>query len=410
MRFLTVARFEYLRRIRSKWFIISTFGMPVLILGFSLISGYLAGSGATLDTKEFALMDETDYYGALLVDAIEGRYADDEIPPITIMPVEGSFDVLKDSYDQLVTEGMLDGYFVIPPDFEESTQIRNYAKSSSSLRLTDIVESRMQAILVQERARTHQVPDEIVDALRANVEMVYYEIATEEEMGEAEIIASYIAPFIFMFLLFMGIFTGAQLLMRAVLEERSSRVMEILLSTLSHQQLMMGKIMGLGFLGLTQSAIYLAVVYFASLYYEVSILTGTMTVLYLAYFILGYLWFASMFIGVGALFDSEQEAQQAIQIISFLAVIPMMLWMLVIESPNSLLVNILSYVPPLTPFFMIIKIAVKETNGIQIAGTLLVLLATVYVSIRISAKVFRTAVLLYGKRITFQEIVRWIRA
>jgi len=113
---------------------------------------------------------------------------------------------------------------------------------------------------------------------------------------------------------------------------------------------------------------------------------------------------------VGALFDSEQEAQQAIQIITFIAIIPMVLWTLVIENPNSTLVNFLSYVPPVTPFFMMIKIAVGETTALQVATTILLMLISVYGSIRGAAKIFRTGILLYGKRITLPEIMRWIKA
>ena len=213
-----------------------------------------------------------------------------------------------------------------------------------------------------------------------------------------------------MFLLFLGIFTGGQLLLRAVLEERSSRVIEVLLSTVSYNDLMAGKILGLGLLGLTQSAIYILVGSIAGSYYGLSIITPAIGSLYFVYFILGYLLYAGIYIGIGALFDSEQEAQQAIQIITFVAVIPMILWSIVIENPNSTLVNALCYFPPVTPFFMIIKIALGETSTLQVGLTLGLMLISVYASIRIAAKVFKTGILLYGKRVSLPEIIRWIRA
>jgi ABC-2 type transport system permease protein len=168
--------------------------------------------------------------------------------------------------------------------------------------------------------------------------------------------------------------------------------------------------LGLGLLGLTQSAIYLIGAFFAGSYYDLSIITPAIGLLYFTYFILGYLLYAGIYIGVGALFDSEQEAQQAIQIITFIAIIPMVLWTMVIENPNSNLVNILSYIPLVTPFFMMIKIAVGETSIFQILTTIIVMIISVYGSIRLAAKVFRTGILLYGKRVTLPEIYRWIRA
>jgi ABC-2 type transport system permease protein len=170
-----------------------------------------------------------------------------------------------------------------------------------------------------------------------------------------------------------------------------------------------GKILGLGMLGLTQSAIYLLAGTIAGYYYDITIITFSIGALYFVYFILGYLLYAGIYIGVGTLFDSEQEAQQAIQIITFIAVIPMLLWTLVIENPNSNLVNALCYFPPVTPFFMMIKIAVGETTLWQVLSTILVMMVSVYGSIRLSAKLFRTAILLYGKRITLPEIIRWIK-
>ena len=223
-------------------------------------------------------------------------------------------------------------------------------------------------------------------------------------------VADYLAPIIFMFLLFMGIFTGGQLLLRAVLEERSNRVIEVLLSSVSYNDLMTGKILGLGLLGLTQSVIYLVISSLVGSYFQVQILTAWITLLFLVYFILGYLFYAAFYIGVGALFDSEQEAQQAIQIFSILAIIPVMLWSLVIENPDSTIVNVLCYLPPVTPFFMLIKIALNETSVSQIIGTLAVLGVSTYGVMRMAAKVFKTGILLYGKRMTLPEIMRWIKA
>lgn len=309
-----------------------------------------------------------------------------------------------------MNEKTLDGYFVIPADFFTNPMLRNYARSSSTIRSTDIIESELKELLIKEKAIFLQLSDDVLDEIFFNVTVSHFEIGSSEERETEELIAGYIAPFVFMFLLFLGIFTGGQLLLRAVLEERSSRVIEVLLSTVSYNELMGGKILGLGLLGLTQSAIYLIGTFIAGSYYDLSLITPAIGLLYFTYFILGYLLYAGIYIGVGALFDSEQEAQQAIQIITFIAIIPMVLWTMVIENPNSTLVNVLSYIPLVTPFFMMIKIAVGETSTFQILTTIIVMIISVYGSIRLAAKVFRTGILLYGKRITLPEIYRWMRA
>jgi len=410
MNALKIAWFEYRRRIRSKWFILGTFGMPILILGISLATGYMAGAGAGIETKHFGLIDETAVYGDQLSTALDRRFADSESRPFEIAVSNGRFEDLQEQYDALVNDKTLDGYFVIPHDFFENPVLRNYSSFSSSMRSSDLLESELKSLLIKEKAERLALTQEVLDEIFFEVSIAHFEIGADEERETEELIADYIAPFIFMFLLFLGIFTGGQLLLRAVLEERSSRVIEVLLSTVSYNELMGGKILGLGLLGLTQSAIYLIAGFFAGAYYDLSILTPAVGLLYFVYFILGYLLYAGIYIGVGALFDSEQEAQQAIQIITFVAVIPMILWTLVIENPNSDLVNILSYIPLVTPFFMMIKIAVGETSNLQVITTILIMMVSVYGSIRLAAKVFRTGILLYGKRITLPEIIRWIRA
>ncbi|NQV50633.1 MAG: ABC transporter permease [Candidatus Marinimicrobia bacterium] len=410
MSFLKIAWFEYRRRIRSKWFIIGTFGMPFLILAISLGTGYLAGSGAGLETKHYGLIDETSYFGEKLQSALSERYAERDIAPLDIAVSNGTFVELRAQYEDLVVEKVLDGYFVIPEDFSLNPNLRNYSRSSSTLKSADVIESELKDLLIEDRVARHDLPETIIADLWFDLDVIFYEIGSGEERENEALIADYVAPFIFMFLLFLGIFTGGQLLLRAVLEERSSRVIEVLLSTVSYNDLMGGKILGLGMLGLTQSTIYLGAVILAGSYFDLSILTPTITILYFTYFILGYLFYAGIYIGVGALFDSEQEAQQAIQIITFIAIIPMVLWTLVIENPNSALVNILSYVPPVTPFFMMIKIAVGETTVFQVATTIMLMLACVYGSIHLAAKIFRTGILMYGKRITLPEIVRWLSA
>lgn len=410
MTFIKIAWFEYYRRIRSKWFIIGTFGMPILILGISMFGGYLSGSGAGLETKYFGVIDESGYYGELLRDAMDERYKDEAEAPIDLALTTGRLDELQSQYDLLVEDNSLDGYFHIPLNFSEEPILRFYGKSSTNIRQTEVLEAELGQILTQERAQEMALSMEMVQQLMVNVDVEHYELGASEARETEELIASFIAPFVFMFLLFLGIFTGGQLLMRAVLEERSSRVMEVILSTVSYNDLMGGKILGLGMLGLTQSAIYLIAGAVAGAYYDLNIITLEISLLYLVYFVLGYLLYAGLYIGVGALFDSEQEAQQAIQIISFLAVIPIILWTLVLENPNSFIVNLLCYLPPVTPFFMMIKISVGATSLTQILATLVVMIVSVYLSIRMAAKLFKTGILLYGKRITLPEIIKWVKA
>lgn len=410
MNALTIAWFEYRRRIRSKWFVLGTFGMPLLIVALSLGTGLIASSDVGAETKMLAIIDETGVVGRQLQSRLETRFANRDVPPLVLSVTHGTYESLHAEFDAAVEAYTLDGYLVIPDLIYTTAQARLYARNASNFRLAERLESELQDILRSTRAMQMNVTPEVLDAIMVDIKLAHYELGSETETETEMLIADYLTPVIFMFLLFMGIFTGGQLLLRAVLEERSNRVIEVILSTVTYTELMVGKILGLGMLGLTQSGIYLTLGGLLGNSYGMSIVTWDLSALYLAYFVLGYLLFAGIYIGIGALFDSEQEAQQAIQIISFISLIPMFLWMMVIENPNSTFVNILSYIPLVTPFIMMIKIALGETTTLQIVGTMLLMGVSVWGVIMAAAKIFRTGILMYGKRVTLPEIIRWLRA
>jgi len=407
---ITIALHEFKIRVRSKWFLISTFGLPLIIISLSLLSGFIAGSGIGGSTKLYGIIDETGQYGQTISNDLQKNYTNDGIPLYRFQIENQPLEQIKTSFDTLVTEGSLDGYFVIPGDIKDSLVVNFYSKKVGAFRDVSRFERALNRLLVENNVKTYNLDSTIVQALMSRAEVNSYELGNENKLSGGQEFFRYMAPFAFLFLLFMGVFMGAQLLMRGIIEERSNRVIEVMLSVANYNELMAGKIIGLAGLGISQSLFYLAVLAGVGAYYGVNLVNSMMVVLFLAYFILGYLWWAAVFMAIGSLFDSEQDAQQAVSFISILAVVPMMLWTVVIESPNSTLVNVLSYIPIFTPYFMIMKLAVHAASPLQIAVTLFVMTIAVYYTMRIAGKVFRTAILLYGKRITLPEILRWIRS
>ncbi len=406
---ITIAVHEFKIRVRSKWFLISTFGLPLIIIGLSLLSGYMAGSGANSEVKIYGIIDETGQYGQTLANNLARQYVTDNGPLYRFRVESEPLERLQADFDTLANDGSLDGYFVIPAKLTDSTSISFYSKRVGQFRDINRFERALNQLLIKEKAKQFNLDSTVVKNLLARVKVESYEIGRGQKLSSAQEAARYLGPFAFVFLLFMGVFMGAQLLMRGIIEERSNRVIEVLLSVVNYNELMAGKIIGLAGLGITQSFLYLFVISIVSQYFGVSIVNTNLILLFVAYFILGYLWWAALFMAIGSLFDSEQDAQQAVSFVSIFAVVPIMLWTLVIQSPNSTLVNILTYIPAFTPYFMIMKLAVHAAGPVQVGSTLVVMLIAVYYTMRIAGKVFRTAVLMYGKRITLPEIFRWIR-
>ncbi|PJA51565.1 MAG: hypothetical protein CO167_13370, partial [Candidatus Marinimicrobia bacterium CG_4_9_14_3_um_filter_48_9] len=370
---------------------------------------YVAGSGIGSSVKHYGVLDETGIYGKSVAADLEQQYKDGDEGLYAFQVETDVSESNRAVFDTLVTEGSLDGYFLIPGDVAKTLVVSFYSKKVGAFRDVSRFERVFNRLLVQNNVKNYNLDSTIVKTLMARAEVNSFELGKTDKLSGSQEFFRYMAPFAFLFLLFMGVFMGAQMLMRGIIEERSNRVIEVMLSVANYNEVMAGKILGMAGLGISQSLFYLIVLAGVGGYYGVNLINSMMVILFLAYFILGYLWWAAVFMAIGSLFDSEQDAQQAVSFISILAVVPMMLWTLVIESPNSTLVNVLTYIPIFTPYFMIMKLAVNAASAFQIGTTLLIMLVAVYYTMRVAGKVFKTAILLYGKRITLPEIIRWIR-
>ncbi len=223
--------------------------------------------------------------------------------------------------------------------------------------------------------------------------------------------ARWMGAFVYLFIMFMSMLTPSQMLMTSLIEEKSSRVVEVLLSAVSPFELMAGKILGLVAVGLTTAAIYvvsLAVV--AGSTHLLQAPSAAMLVLFLVYYLFGFAMFASLFAGVGAAFNTLKDAQAVMMPLSLLLVLPMMFWMPIVQHPNDLLAVALSIFPLTAPTVMILRIAVLPSPPWwDVAGSLLILGGSVPLIVWAAARIFRTGVLMYGKPPKLGEILRWVR-
>lgn len=211
--------------------------------------------------------------------------------------------------------------------------------------------------------------------------------------------------------------------MRGVLEEKSNRVMEVLLGSLSPEQLMTGKIVGIGLVGLTQVSFYVVTVqlvrflalnkfgFLGGLSTEVIGVLDAFTpfklFFFLVFFVLGFFMYTALFAAVGAVCNSEQEAQNLQGPVIMCLVIPMVATFFFVTSPDSMIATVVSLIPLFTPMVMFMRISVLTPPAWQIALSLLLLGGTIWLFFRAAAKVFRLGILMYGKRPSVREIWRW---
>lgn len=237
-------------------------------------------------------------------------------------------------------------------------------------------------------------------------------VVTEKGETKGGEVAQFILPMAFMMLLWIAAFTSGNYLLTTTIEEKSTRVMELLLSAVSPVQLMAGKIIGQGLVGLTILAIYGGLGLAAANQFNILSLVPTDKLPWLAiYFVMAYFLIGSMMAAIGSAVNELREAQSLMGAVMIVLMIPLFLWSMIIRQPNSTFAVVASMIPPMTPFVMILRLAQtsEPIPAWQIALATAIGFASVFVAVWAAAKIFRVGVLMYGKPPSFGTLLKWIR-
>lgn len=316
--------------------------------------------------------------------------------------------------DSMIISNILNSYLVFPGNFSKTGYIEYHSKNPGDLLDTERLEKVIQNIIIRKRmidARIDRV--EMLEMMRP-IHLEKYRVSPETA-EEWNIYAQFYGPLIGVFLLFLSIFTAGGYLFSGVLLEKSTRVIEVLMSYASSSQIMAGKILGLGFLGLIQIFIWFTMtgLMLASGLIStsgLSYLNFENALYFILYFSLGFLFYGAIFMTIGSVFATEYDAQQINQFLRTMAIFPALLSLLVLSEPNSTWIRILSYIPFLSPSFMILRIplsSVPVTMDIYITTT--IMLISIIMIIFIAGKLFRVSTLMQGKKPNWNEILFWIK-
>jgi ABC-2 type transport system permease protein len=210
-------------------------------------------------------------------------------------------------------------------------------------------------------------------------------------------------------MLFFLIVTSGQLLVRSVIEEKSNRIVEVLVSSCSPTELMAGKVVGLSALGLTQMAFWGVIGLAVSAQFSLNLIDAGQALLLLIYFILGYLFYAAVFIAAGSPLTTEQEAQQVTSYLVMVLILPIVLALPAMKNPDAAWLKVLTFFPPLTPTMMALRIPIQMPALWEILTTILLMLVSIYGAMVAAGRIFRIAILATGKTPKFKEILRWVR-
>jgi ABC-2 type transport system permease protein len=315
-----------------------------------------------------------------------------------------------------VEAAAIDGYLWLTDDAINQGRVEYAASSASEFVQIGELHSAVNTAVARARLADRGVSAEEAEKMLKAVDMETVEIKGGQEKkgpGEGKIFAGLGVA---MTLYFMLIFHGMAV-MRSVLEEKTSRVMEVMLSSVNAKELMAGKIVGVGAVGLTQTAIWALLglalcspAFAAPKGMGEAVASSSALLIWIpVYFILGFRLYSGMYAALGAAVNSDQEAQQLQFFVTMPLIVPVVIMMMIIRQPDSAASLWLSMVPFFSPILMTIRIAVHTPPIWQIALSVGILVATMYLVLSVTSRIYRVGILMYGKRPTLPEIMKWVR-
>lgn len=420
----TIAKREYLARLKSKGFWISTIALPILMAGWSILPSLMVAR--TKAGQNLAIVDETGQIAVRLEEVLTewAQPSDQQIgePPVAfeleILRTDLDSQAQRDHLDQRILEGNLDAWVWINEDLLAENLVEYHAESVANFLTQEVLESAISKVVRQLRLEEAGYDAEVVSRLSQSIELETIRLSEEGSRAEGGLGGFTVAFALFMILYMTTLIYGQQV-MHGVLEEKSSRVVEVLLAAVEPVELLAGKLIGICLAGLTQLGIWFATAFaltapgflalFAFMPEGVSLpsVSPVLMAHFFAFFLLGYFFYATFYAMIGSAFNNTQEAQQMASVGVIFVVMPWIFLLPVINSPDSMMAVVTSLIPVFTPFLMLLRIAVKTPPAWQIALGYVLTIGLCAFMIWLCARVYRVGILMYGKKPTLKEIVRW---
>ncbi len=431
---LAVIKREYIQMVRTKGFIIGTVlgpvGMIALIVVPIIVSSVSVEKQETIGVVDLTneifmeLDKKLDHKDYRLKDGFR-RYVLEKFEP------SAGTEELRHELRERVLKKELSAYIYIPEDVleigaresavrdsePEEEKVEYVSEHTTDFEKLRAINRALNNVVIEKRLKREGLDPQKVAQYIKRVELQPIKITKKGE--EKDTGGTFMISYILALIIYMAIIIYGQVIMRGVIEEKSSRVVEVVLSSLRPFQLMMGKILGIGAVGLTQFSIWTLFGIGASVYSTSFIPAGAnfampsipphVFVYFVVFFILGYFLYGTLYAAIGSMVNSEKEAQQLVMPVTMFLIVPIMLMIFIIRAPNSPIAVFLSFIPFFAPILMFLRITVLIPPFGQIGASIVILILTILFMIWLTAKIYRVGILMYGKRPKFAEIVRWMR-
>lgn len=442
-----IIRREFMSRVKKKSFIIMTLLTPILMGALMIVPGLLASMGDTT-VKKIAVADNTGIF-------MNKMQSNGNVSYIYISPNEVG------KYKSAMKEKGVDAILVIDPSIINNPKgAKIYSNDDVSVETSSKIESAMEDIIKGEKMKTFNLQniDEMLEKIKSKVSLSTIKLDDNGNEKQSNTFVIMGIAYVFGFLMYMFIFIFGSQVMRGVIEEKSNRVVEVIISSVKPIQLMMGKIIGVAAVGLVQFLIWIilsvaifigAQSYMADSYSKklststpaASVMSKANTpqvsqedmakiqeeygdtskifssiseriipilVYFVIFFLGGYLLYSSLFAAIGSAVDNETETQQFMLPITIPLIIAIMVMMHTFQNPNSPLSFWFSIIPFTSPIIMMARIPFEIPTW-EILLSIFVLYGTIFFTIWMSAKIYRTGILMYGKKTSFKEMMKWIK-
>ena len=411
----TIITREYLERVKRKSFIISTILMPVFMVLLIALPALIA-IFSTPEEKEIAVVDESGVIAKTLQNGDETKF----------VVTQATLADLTDNEDYY-------GVLVIGKDIVDNpSAVTLYTHSASSMQLENAIARQIKETVESIRLRRYNIENlsEILAAVNADVKLQTFRIDSDET-SETSSTLSYFIGIIMSFMLYMFILLYGQMVMTSIIEEKNNRVLEIVVSSVKPSYLMLGKIIGIGLVAITQILIWAIIIMSFTFWVMPSLVAGiaggadpemmaalgllgdgsymlTLFVYLILFLVGGYLFYSSIYAAIGSAVDNIQDASQ----LQTFAVLPIIIGMVlapsVVGDPMSSFATWVSIIPFTSPMVMMARIPF-DIPVWQIITSLVLLYATFLFMIWLSAKIYRVGIFMYGKKPTIGELIRWAR-
>jgi ABC-2 type transport system permease protein len=414
-RLWVLVRREYIERVRTKAFVIGTVLGPLLMGGMTVIPGLLMSRGGK--PLRVTVVDVGGQLAAPIEAALAGRELNGQKRFIIEPAGPGSAEEREKRCKEGVLTGRLDGYVVLPGDALDKSEATYYGKNVSNMVDLGLMNHAIEQTLIGLRLTEAGIPPERVKEVTHGLNMKRIRVTDTGEREDRG--ASTILAVVLMMILYATVLMWGQMLLTSVIEEKTSRVVEVMASAVPPFHLLVGKLLGVGAAGMTQFLVWALSLFAISLggagmmvamgggkLPEISLL---LLVGLVVYFVLGFLLYSAMFAAVGASVNTSQEAQGLAFPVMMPLIASVMMVPMVMQGPDSPLSVVLSLIPFFTPLLMFLRIAVLTPPMWQIALSIVLTGLTIAGVLWVAARIYRVGILMYGKRPTFPEILRWVR-